>query len=475
MLFNSLEYLIFLPLVFLLFWNLKHQYRWLLLLISSCIFYMYFIPYYILILLLTILVDYFAGILIYQTTKQHLKKVYLYSSIIVTCLILFFFKYFNFFDQIVYDVSQTFNLNYSKTLLNIALPIGLSFHTFQSLSYVIEVYRGNQRPETHFGIYSLYVLFFPQLVAGPIERPQNLLHQFHEVKEFNRPMVIDGLRQILWGLFKKVVVADNLAHYSDNIFNNYNNYPASSLLVGAIYFSIQIYCDFSGYSEMAIGSAKLFGFNLMKNFNFPYFSRDMAEFWRNWHISLSTWFRDYVYYPLGGSKVTRLKAVRNTMIIFLLSGFWHGANWTFVIWGAINALYFLPLLLLNKNRKNIGIVAENKLVPSLKEFFQMGLTFLLATIAWIFFRSNTLHDASQFLINLASSSITSRPVSAGIVKCLPIIIFMFTIEWIQRNKKYTLEINSIKSKGIRWSIYYLIILTILLIGGTQQSFIYFQF
>lgn len=475
MLFNSIEYGLFLILVFSIYWAIPHKYRWALMLTASCVFYMFFIPAYILILFSTILVDYFAGIFIHNSRNEKTKKIILAFSIIVTCLILGFFKYFGFFEQTISDIATLFNLNYHRTVIEIILPIGLSFHTFQSLSYVIEVYRGNQIPERNFGIYSLYVMFFPQLVAGPIERPQNLLYQFHEKKKFNVNLSTDGLRQILWGLFKKIVIADNLANYTDKIFSDYENLPGSSLVIGAFYFSVQIYCDFSGYSDIALGSAKLFGFKLMTNFNYPYFSRNVGEFWRRWHISLSTWFRDYVYFPLGGSKGTLIKVIRNTIIIFTLSGFWHGANWTFVIWGLINAIYFLPLLLSNTNRKHLEIIAQNRLLPNLKELLQMLITFIIVTFAWIFFRAPNLSTSFKYIQNIFSADVFAPPLNAGIKTNILLIFFLFGVEWFQRNKEFALEISSVNSGLIRWGAYLLIAFMIVLFGASQQNFIYFQF
>ena len=322
-----------------------------------------------------------------------------------------------------------------------------------------------------------FVSFFPQLVAGPIERAKNLLPQFYKRRNFDYNKAVDGLRQILWGLFKKIVIADNAAVYVDQIFSNYNNFSGSTLLLGAILFAFQIYGDFSGYSDIAIGTARLFGFNLMRNFAFPYFSRDIAEFWRRWHISLSSWFRDYVYFPLGGSRVSTFKKIRNVFIIFLVSGFWHGANWTFVVWGGLNALYFLPLMFLNKNRTNTDIVAQNKLLPSAREMIQMGTTFFITVIAWVFFRADSVTDAIYYIKKIFSTSILHLP-ETGDRWSIIIILFFIMIEWWQRDKQHALEdIGCNWSRFFRWSFYYFLIGIILAFGrfSDHAEFIYFQF
>jgi D-alanyl-lipoteichoic acid acyltransferase DltB (MBOAT superfamily) len=341
MLFNSLSFLIFFLIVSSVHFALPHRFRWILLLAASCFFYMCFIPIYILILAATIAVDYAAGILIERTPNPARKKAYLIMSIVSVCAILFVFKYFNFFNNNLAALARVLHWNYPMKTLRLILPIGLSFHTFQSLSYVFEVYRGRQPAEKHFGIYSLYVMYFPQLVAGPIERPQNLLHQFKEVKRFDWQRVCNGVSLSLWGLFKKVVVADSLAIYTDTIYNNSRQHTGTSLLLATYFFAIQIYCDFSGYSDIARGISRIYGIELMNNFETPYFAKSISEFWSRWHISLSTWFRDYVYIPLGGNRVSLPRNMFNIAVVFLISGLWHGANWTFVIWGALHGIYYL--------------------------------------------------------------------------------------------------------------------------------------
>jgi len=476
MLFNSLEFAIFLPIVFVLFWfaakgNTRLQNF--ILLVSSCIFYMFLIPEYILILFLAIVIDYFAGIWLERTVGKK-RKWLLWLSIISTCLILFVFKYYNFFIDNTNALAQLIGWNYSIEVLQMALPIGLSFHTFQSLSYVIDVYNNEQKAEQDFMTYSVYVMFFPQLVAGPIERAGNLLPQFHAPKKFDLALASDGMRQILWGLFTKVVIADNCALYVNAVYANHTHETTGSLWLSAFLFSFQIYGDFSGYSNMALGTAKLFGFRLMQNFNYPYFSRDIAEFWRRWHISLSTWFRDYVYKPLGGNKGSMGKTFRNTMIIFVVSGFWHGANWTFIAWGALNALLFVPLLLSGKNKRYFTIVAEDSLLPSLREAFNIILTFILATLAWVFFRSASITEAFSYLQGMFSIQHMGVPKNANFTLIVLIIIFV-AIEWIGRKKPHALEVSTL-TPARRRLVYAGVFLMIFFFAVYNKSeFIYFQF
>lgn len=476
MLFNSLEFALFLPIVFILFWFVaagKTRLQNFILLVSSCVFYMFLIPEYILILFLAIVIDYFAGIWLERTTGNK-RKWLLWLSIISTCLILFVFKYYNFFISNTNAIASLIGWNYSIEALQIALPIGLSFHTFQSLSYVIDVYKGEQKAEKDFLTYSVYVMFFPQLVAGPIERARSLFPQFHATKKFDLALASDGMRQILWGLFTKCVIADNCAIHVDNVFNDYTNYQGSTLWVGAILFTFQIYGDFSGYSNMALGTAKLFGFRLMQNFNYPYFSRDIAEFWRRWHISLTTWFRDYCYKPLGGNKRGMVITVRNTFIIFIVSGFWHGANWTFIFWGLINALYFLPLLLLGLNRRNTNTVAEGRVLPSIGEFASMSVTFLLATVAWVFFRASDVPTAFGILKGMFNPSVLSMPAIRDWVLALLIVVFVI-IEWRGRMFEHALDVASRPATERR--VFYAFVFLLLFFFGVynENQFIYFQF
>jgi D-alanyl-lipoteichoic acid acyltransferase DltB (MBOAT superfamily) len=398
-------------------------------------------------------------------------------------------KYFNFFADNFVDAFTLLGTKLNPVSIQIVLPVGISFYTFQALSYTIDVYRKKLEPTKSIIDYFAFISFFPQLVAGPIERATNLLPQFYKKRTFNYSKAVDGLRQILWGLFKKIVIADNCAELANQIFNNSADYSGYTLILGALFFAFQIYGDFSGYSDIAIGTAKLFGFEIMRNFAFPYFSRDIAEFWRRWHISLSTWFRDYLYIPLGGSKGGTLFKIRNTFIIFIVSGFWHGANWTFIVWGALNAIYFLPLMLTSKNRTNIEIVAQGKYLPNIKEFFQIALTFGLTVLAWIFFRANNLEHAFDYINGIFSNTI-NHPGSLFLMSfwksfilnllhyktILILIVFFLTIEWFGREQLYAIEKIGVKwYKPLRWAVYYCIVLSIFYFAGKEQQFIYFQF
>jgi len=362
------------------------------------------------------------------------------------------------------------------------LPVGISFYTFQKLSYTIDVYKRKLEPTNDFIAFSAFVSFFPQLVAGPIERATHLLPQFYKKRKFDYASAVDGMRQILWGLFKKIVIADNSAQIANEIFNNSGDYSGSTLVLGAVFFSIQIYGGFSGYSDIAIGTSRLFGFNLMQNFAFPYFSRDIAEFWRRWHISLSTWFRDYLYIPLGGSRGGTWMKIRNTFAIFIVSGFWHGANWTFIVWGALNAIYFLPLLLLNKNRTNTNTVAFRKYLPSFKEFYQIVITYSLTVLVWVFFRAENIEHAFSYISTIVSKSLLEIPYYSGIgnQKSLFILVLVFfIIEWVGRNGTYALETTPklIRIPFLRYTSYILLILVIYYysVSTNLNQFIYFQF
>ena len=403
----------------------------------------------------------------------------LWTSVVVNLGFLGFFKYYNFFLENFIEAFSFFEHAIQANTLNIILPVGISFYTFQTMSYTIDVYRRKLEPTQDIIAFGAFVAFFPQLVAGPIERATNLLPQFYRKRTFTYQQGADGMRQILWGLFKKVVIADNCAEYANLIFNNYEDYNGATLILGAIFFTFQIYGDFSGYSDIAIGTSKLFGFSLMQNFATPYFSRDIAEFWRRWHISLSTWFRDYLYIPLGGSRGSKWQQVRNVFIIFIVSGFWHGANWTFITWGALNAIYFLPLLLLNKNRTYVtSVVAEEKLFPSLKELVQMTTTFGLTVFAWIFFRAESLGNAKSFILRIYSSGM-GVPDFNGRRKAAEVIILigiMLIIEFLQRAKLHSLELGEMKRSWGRRLIYiFLISVIILYLQTDKQEFIYFQF
>lgn len=402
MLFNSLSFLAFFPIVTCGYFALPHSARWFWLLLASCVFYCWFVPKYLLILLLTIVVDYWAGILIEGTKNQSKKNAYLVISLIVTLLILFFFKYFNFAVQNLNGLADFLDWNLSLNTLEILLPIGLSFHTFQSMSYVIEVYRGKQKAERHFGIYSLYVMFYPQLVAGPIERPQNLLYQFHETHLFSYENMRRGLILMTWGMFKKVVIADRLAVFVNEVYGTPEKFSGGYLAVASIFFAFQIYCDFSGYSDIAIGSARVMGFGLMTNFRRPYFSKTVSEFWKRWHISLSTWFQDYVYYPLRGSRTSRPRWIRNVLLVFLISGIWHGSNWTFVVWGALNGLF-----LVFENLSSLG-EKQNRW-----PWFGVITTFLAVDVSWVFFRARSVGEAWYILSNFSFNFSSVAKISQG--------------------------------------------------------------
>ncbi len=374
-----------------------------------------------------------------------------------------------------------FGIEFTKKRLDILLPVGISFYTFQTLSYTIDVYKRNFSPTKNFWAFCAFVSFFPQLVAGPIERASNLLPQFYTKKSFDYTKAVDGLRRILWGFFKKIVIADNCAKFANLFFNMPENFSGSALFLGAIFFTFQIYGDFSGYSDIAIGTARLFGFELSTNFATPYFSRNIAEFWRRWHISLSSWFRDYIYIPLGGSQVNLPKKIQNVFIIFILSGFWHGANWTFIIWGALNAIYFLPSLLNNKNRIYLDTVAKGKYFPNIKEIFNMFTTFLIVVFAWVFFRSENISCAFKYFSIIFSKSFFSIPQFDGKKDAFTIIIFIvffMSIEWINREKSHPMaEMHQAVSRNARWSIYLSLTLLIYFFGNFSESieFIYFQF
>ena len=481
MLFNSLEFALFLPLVFLAYWylfakNLRAQNFFVL--AASYFFYGWWDWRFLSLIAFSSLVDYFVGVNLGKEQDKKRRKMWLVASILVNLGFLGFFKYYNFFVQSFVDSFSLLGRDFDPFTLSIILPVGISFYTFQTLSYSIDVYKGKLEPTRDMLAFFAFVSFFPQLVAGPIERATNLLPQFYKERTFNYAKAVDGMRQILWGLFKKIVIADNCARYVNEIFGNYEAFSGSTLLLGAVLFAFQIYGDFSGYSDIAIGTARLFGFDLMRNFAFPYFSRDIAEFWRRWHISLSTWFRDYVYIPLGGSRGSMKLKIRNTFVVFLVSGFWHGANWTFLAWGAIHALLFLPLLLSNKNRTYLDNVAENRFLPSFKESGQMLLTFLLVTLAWVFFRSPSIAESYSYIERIILFS-PGRMVSPYVVFPLAFIALLLGVEWLQRRRQHGLEITNIrllKSSVVRYALY-LGLSTLILVSmpNEAQDFIYFQF
>ncbi len=488
MLFNSLDFALFLPLVFIIYWALKNylKYQNLFLLLASYFFYGWWDWRFLSLILFSTIVDYVLGIKLEKSNSKTKRRILLIFSLVINLGFLGFFKYCNFFLDNFSYLFSVFGADISARSLNIILPVGISFYTFQTLSYTIDIYNKKISASKDFFDFAAYVSFFPQLVAGPIERAFNLLPQYKTKRAFNSISVVDGLRQILWGLFKKIVIADTCAIYVNLIFDDYSSYSGISLLFGAMLFAFQIYGDFSGYSDIAIGSARLFGFNLMQNFNFPYFSRDIAEFWRRWHISLSTWFRDYLYIPLGGSKGTLKIKIRNVFIIFIVSGFWHGANWTFIAWGGLNAIYFLPLLILNKNRKHKNLLFSNNKFPNIKEFYQITSTFILISISWIFFRSENIYNAFEY-IDLMISGLFNK---SGVVQIVDLfyysigwkfsLIFLFFIifEWMGKENQYGIEklfVN--KKRKIRFLFYYLTLGIIMWysVNDMEQEFIYFQF
>jgi D-alanyl-lipoteichoic acid acyltransferase DltB (MBOAT superfamily) len=447
--------------------------------VASYVFYGWWDWRFLSLIFFSTVVDYLVGLRLRNERNTHKRKVLLLVSVLVNLGFLGFFKYFNFFIDNLVTAFLFFGSHIKPNSLNIILPVGISFYTFQTLSYSIDVYRGKLEPTKDFFAFAAFVSFFPQLVAGPIERAVNLLPQFYRKRSFDYAKAVDGMRQILWGLFKKIVVADNCAELANQIFNHSDQYSGSTLLLGALFFTFQIYGDFSGYSDIAIGTSRLFGFNLMRNFAYPYFSRDIAEFWRRWHISLSTWFRDYLYIPLGGSRGGTWLKVRNTFVIFVVSGFWHGANWTFIVWGALNALYFMPLLLAKKNRTNIEIVVAGHSLPTPKEFVQMTITFALTVLAWIFFRAESVGHAVDYLFAMLSSSLFVMPQFVDSYTPLIVgfmIVILLIVEWLGRKDEYgTATLFNNWHRPLRWVMYLSMIGFIFILGGKEQEFIYFQF
>jgi D-alanyl-lipoteichoic acid acyltransferase DltB (MBOAT superfamily) len=483
MLFNSFDFAIFLPVVFLLYWFVfKHSLRLqnALIVVASYVFYGWWDWRFLSLILFSTLVDFLVGKQLGKEAKDNKRRLWLWLSVVVNLGFLGFFKYFNFFLENFQAAFSFFGFEIGGRALSIVLPVGISFYTFQTLSYTIDVYKRKLKPTQDFIAFAAFVSFFPQLVAGPIERATHLLPQFYRKRQFSYPLAANGCRQILWGFFKKLVIADNCAEYANLIFNNSESYSGSTLFLGALFFAFQIYGDFSGYSDIAIGTSRLFGFDLMKNFAFPYFSRDIAEFWRRWHISLSTWFRDYVYIPLGGSRGSKWGQVRNVFIIFLVSGFWHGANWTFMVWGGLNALYFLPLLLLKLNRSNMEVVAERSFFPSAKELLQMGITFILTVLAWVSFRAEDIAHAWQIYAGIFDSTLFTVPrevLSSKLLMCVALILFFVFVEWLGRRREFAIEyLLEAHPRWLRWSWYIFLIFLMGMFMQTEETpFIYFQF
>lgn len=476
MLFNSFDFLIFLPVVFILYWfvfNKNIRYQNFLVLASSYLFYGWWDYRFLSLIFISTVVDYFIGLKLENTKSDKTRKALISISVLFNLGVLGFFKYYNFFvDSFLSALNSVGYDMQSAWTLNIILPVGISFYTFQTLSYSLDIYKRKLKPTSDFISFASFVSFFPQLVAGPIERATNLLPQILKRREFKYKQGIEGLRLILWGMFKKVVIADSLAPMANEIFGGYQDYGGGTLWLGVLYFSFQIYCDFSGYSDIAIGTSKLFGFELMSNFKFPYFSRNIGEFWRRWHISLSTWFRDYLYIPLGGSKSSKWTALRNIFVIFVVSGFWHGANWTFIFWGLAHAILYIPFFLLGTNRKYLSsVVAQNTSLPSLKELSQMGITFFFVLISWVFFRSENLAESFQYLHGMFLNIDIPQSNRIGIVYVLVILV----LDWFSRKDER--NVLNHKNKIFRWTFYLILSLSILYFFNRAESaeFIYFQF
>lgn len=480
MLFHSFEYAVFLPVVFILYWfftSRSFKLQNLLLLATSYFFYGWWDWRFLSLIIISSSSDFLLGQKIYNTTALKEKKYFLILSIVINLGLLGVFKYYNFFVDSFIQLFLALGISLEPRTLNVVLPVGISFYTFQTMSYTIDIYRGHIQPTRNRVAFFTFVSFFPQLVAGPIERASNLLPQFLQPRTFNLEKSKDGLRQILWGLFKKVVIADTLGQQVELIFTNHSHLHGITLIAGAVFFAFQVYCDFSAYSDIALGSARLLGFTLMRNFNVPYFSRNIAEFWRRWHISLSSWFRDYVFYPLGGPYGSKLKQIRNVIITFTVSGFWHGANWTFICWGLLHGLYIVPSLLFKSDKPvkaRSRIVAKNRKLPSLTELMQLSLTFSLVTLAWVFFRSDSIENALLYIQHMFSFQTFNLAIPAHGLKEIFLIIALVIVEWVQRKKQHGLQIDRLATPW-RWVIYLIVALVVVHSFGAEQPFIYFQF
>lgn len=478
MLFNSLAFAIFLPLVFALYWSIGRErlrLQNLLLLAASYVFYGWWDWRFLSLIVISSAVDYIVGHRIADAEQTGRRKILLTISLAVNLGFLGVFKYYDFFVTSMADLLESVGMQANPHTLGIILPVGISFYTFQTLSYSIDIYRRRMEPSRDPVAFFAFVSFFPQLVAGPIERAANLLPQFNHKRTFNTTEAEDGMRQILWGLIKKVVVADNAARSVDLIFSDPGTYPPPMILAGVFLFAIQIYGDFSGYSDIAIGTSRLFGFKLMQNFAFPYFSRDIAEFWRRWHISLSSWFRDYVFIPLGGSRGSKFFSIRNIVITFTVSGLWHGANWTYVVWGLLNGMAYIPLMLLDKNKDSTGVVADGRLLPSVSDLVKMGSTFAFTLLAWVFFRAANISEAFFILKTMATTSW----LGATDWGLMPVhVLFglaLMVCEWPQREKQHALQIGALVP-AVRWFIYCALIVVLFVFGYFgETTFIYFQF
>ena len=482
MIFNSIDFAIFLPLAFSLYWLIdrySQKYQNAFLVGISYFFYGCWDVRFLTLIIASTTVDYWIGLQLNKTPRHFYKKLLLAFSISFNLGMLFYFKYCNFFLDNISNVFSFCGLELQLNSIEIILPVGISFYTFQTMSYTIDIYKGKIKACKDFITFAAFVCYFPQLIAGPIERANNLLPQFNNKRKFQYNEAINGMRQILCGLFKKIVIADNCALVANQVFMHSYDYSGSTLLIGVLFFSIQIYGDFSGYSDIAIGSSKLFGIKLMKNFSFPYFSRNVGEFWRRWHISLSTWFRDYIYIPLGGSQKGMLRQILNTFIIFIICGFWHGANWTFVVWGLINAAYFIPLIILKSNRKHIDTIGNGNLLPSATELIKILCTFILISITWVFFRADNLQHALSYIAEICSPTLFDYPNLAILEMCQPILVyvtFLFVMEWMGREGEFAFENLGKKLPFyLRGPLYYGLTMMIIWYSGKEQQFIYFQF
>jgi alginate O-acetyltransferase complex protein AlgI len=479
MLFNSLEFIIFFPIVVAIYFMLNHKYRWILLLVASYYFYMCWNYNYIILIVISTVIDYISGIQIHKSKSKAKKKAFLILSLAMNLGLLFFFKYFNFFGESVNAVFDRFNIFYNVPSYQFLLPVGISFYTFQTLSYTIDVYMGNKEPEKHFGIFAVYVSFFPQLVAGPIERSSSLLPQFYKKVEFDYERIKSGLLQMAWGFFKKVVIADRLAEYVNIVYNNPTNYGGWHFIIATLFFSMQIYCDFSGYSDIAIGTARIMGINLMTNFRRPYFAMNIREFWQRWHISLSTWFRDYLYIPLGGNRVLKWRWYMNLFLTFLISGLWHGANWTFVIWGALHGFYLVFAIWTQNARNKFNDVTGISKFSGLMNSVQVITTFALVYFAWIFFRANSLSDAFLIINNhfdfSRSADINLYRIPSEFYIAVLSILALLSIEYLEENYQFFARVKTLPVP-VKWTLLAVIILAIFVIGVWDEvDFLYFQF
>lgn len=488
MLFNSLQFVVFFPIVIILYFIIPHNKRWILLLIASYYFYMCWKVDYIILIMISTLIDYVCSNKMSKINEKPKRKKWLLISIFSNLGILFGFKYFNFFSQNIQTLFDNYNIFFEMPFFNVLLPVGISFYTFQTLSYTIDVYNNKTTAQKHLGVFAVYVSFFPQLVAGPIERSNHLLPQFFKKHDFNYLRVKAGFQKILWGFFKKIVIADNLAILVDGVYNNVDNYSGLTLIVATIFFTFQIYCDFSGYSDIAIGTAKVMGFELRENFKRPYFSKSIREFWQRWHITLSTWFRDYVYIPLGGNRTVKWKWYYNLIITFLVSGLWHGANWTFVIWGALHGSFLIFAIIFAQPKEKINQFIKNRNI-FLNKIFDVSITFILVAFAWIFFRSNNINDAIYVisnlnfnvteLLNLDELSMQFRGLGLfkeDIIKCMFLILMLCLYSTYERSEDVWKKLQK-KPRWIRWSIYYILVYGILFVAphSNVNNFIYFQF